>query len=205
MRFALAMIEFASLERGQVAGWGEVAMKRFDRWELFERLETPFRHRGREFRLVIGEEKKGRRRSEVLSLKKHRRVRAEEQQRRQRAESARVGQGLQALAARGVCDLIVILEKTNQTLRRQMRGRSSAPVFLPRVVLPLIQKSKLRHRDEFLRRAAVVGVVRLAAPSRRDHRRVMPVVIPERVEAVLVDQLRLLRLVLADDENLFAV
>src|SRR5437764_5136595 len=117
MRFALAMIEFASLERRHVARRRQVAVKRFDRWKLFERLDAPFRHRRRELRFVIGEEEKRRRRSELLSLKQHRRVRAEEQQRRQRAESARVGQRLQSLAARGVCDLIVILEKTNQTLR----------------------------------------------------------------------------------------
>src|SRR3954453_10015471 len=83
-----------------------------------------------------------------------------------------------------------------------MQRRHSARFFLPRVELPLVEKSMLRHGDEFLRRAAIVHVVRLAAAGHGHHRRVMPVVVPQRVDTLYVDESHVLWLVLRGDENL---
>ena len=113
-----------------------------------------------------------------------------------------------ATAGRRVGDLIVVLEKGDEPRRR--RGPSvGVPrrALLPGIPLSLIQKSPLRQRDEFLRRAEVVGVVRLAPAGERDHGRVMKVVVPQRVEAEAAARRRtaaashVLRLVLRDQKN----
>src|SRR5262249_24106623 len=63
-------------------------------------------------------------------------------------------------------------------------GRGAARLLLPRVVLTLEQISVFRGGDELLRLAARVAVVRLRASGHRDHRAVMKIVVPERVETI---------------------
>src|ERR1051326_7564237 len=108
---------------------------------------------------------------------------------------------MHALAARGVRDLIVILQIADEVPRRDRPRRRAAALFLPRVPLALIEKIALRHGHEFVRGAEVVGVVRLALVRERDARGVVPVVVPEHVDAVLRQQAHVLRLVFRDDED----
>src|SRR5436189_1923132 len=133
-----------------------------DRWKLRQEIRSPFRYSLRELVLVIGEVEKRRGGRELLSLKKHRRVRAEEKKRREGAVDAGRGDLVQPRACRGIGDLIVILEVADQLLRRRIERRRPAPLFLPGVALALIQESMAGHRHEFLRRAFVIRVVRLA-------------------------------------------
>src|ERR1051325_10138318 len=105
---------------------------------------------------------------------------------------------MNAFAARGVRDLIVILQVADEAPRRDAARRRAAVFLLPRVPLALIKKAARRHGYEFGRTAEVIGVVRLAPPGERHRRAVVPVVVPERVEAVLRQEAHILRLVLRD-------
>src|SRR5687768_14308609 len=106
----------------------------------------------------------------------------------------------------GVGHLVVILQEVDERGRRQAEGGRAAAGLLPEVALSLVEKAVFRGRDELLRRAVVVGVIRLAMAGERDQRGVMPVVVPEGVEAVAAlveraDETRLLRLVLRHEIN----
>src|SRR3954453_6692247 len=79
-------------------------------------------------------------------------------------------------------------------------------LFLPGVVLALVQVSALRGRDELLGRAAVIDVVRLAHAGRGYARGVMEIVVPRGVETAAAalpapQEPRVLRLVLDDDRG----
>src|ERR1051326_7305395 len=88
--------------------------ERVDRRKLREKFAASFRHRGGELRLVVREIEKWRGRSELLTLKEHRRLRREEQQRRERER-------FQSRARRRVRNLIVILEKRDEIGRASCR------------------------------------------------------------------------------------
>jgi hypothetical protein len=68
-------------------------------------------------------------------------------------------------------------------------------------VLALEQEAVLRGRNEFLRGAAIAAQVRLVVARHRDEGGMMKVVVPERVDPILRDELHFLRLVLADDDD----
>src|SRR5688572_4726741 len=85
--------------------------------------------------------------------------------------------------------------------------RRAARLTLPRVHLALIEEPVLERRDEALRRRAVVVEVTVAATGERDPRRVLEVIVPQRVEPTptLGDgphHRDVLRLVLADQPDL---
>ncbi len=166
----------------------------------------PLRTSRRQLRVVVGEVEERAGGAELLPLEQHRRARRQQQQRGQRPEAAGARQLVAALAAGGVGDLVVVLEEVDERRRRQVERRGAAALLLPRVPLPLVEKAVLDARDQLLRRAEVVGVVGLVAAGQRHQRRVVEVVVPERVEAVAAlrgraHQLRLLRLVLGDDRS----
>src|SRR5438270_13476420 len=73
--------------------------------------------------------------------------------------------------------------------------RRTARLLLPRIPLSLIKKTETRHRDEFLHAAGVVGVVGLSFSAQADAGGVVPVVVPERVDAELFDQANVLRFI----------
>jgi hypothetical protein len=89
---------------------------------------------------------------------------------------------IQTLSASGVRHLVVIFEKRDELRRLEIEGRSSAPLLLPGVALPLKQIPPLDGADHLLRSADVVSIIGLAAPRERDARGVVQVVVPERVE-----------------------
>jgi hypothetical protein len=100
----------------------------------------------------------------------------------------------------------VVLEKMHEGRRRQVERRRATRLPLPRVPLALIEKAVLDARDQFLRRAGIVRVVRLAPPGQRDERRVVEVVVQDRIDPVTTrrrraDERGLLRFVLGSDEQ----
>src|SRR4029077_9130512 len=94
---------------------------------------------------------------------------------------------------------IVILQERDERSRRNPPARRPARLALPVVVLPLEQVSVLGRRDQLLRLAARVAVIRLRLAGERDHGAVMEVVVPHAVEPVAAvgdrpDETRVLRL-----------
>src|SRR5262249_34704315 len=71
----------------------------------------------------------------------------------------------------------------DEGLPRDAPRRRPARLPLPLVVLPLKQVAVLRRRDELLRLAAGVAVIRLGPAGECDHRAVVKIVVPEAVEA----------------------
>ena len=108
---ALAGIELAALERRAVARIGQPGHHRGrgEAGELREKFGSALPHERRQLGRVIGEEEPGRRGAELLPLEQQRRLGNEQQERGHRAEPAGVGELVQALAASGVRDLIVVL------------------------------------------------------------------------------------------------
>ncbi len=83
----------------------------------------------------------------------------------------------------------------------------AAPILLvPAEILPLEQEAPLERRDQFLRAADKVGVVRFRAARQADDRAMMKVVVPLRVESIAslvrpTNANGLLRLILGDQKN----
>jgi hypothetical protein len=113
---------------------------------------------------VIREVQERPRRRELLALEEHRRRRSEEQPRRHRAVLRGRRQLVQAPPERRVRHLIVVLEVVHERVREEIDGRRAAPLVLPAVPLALIQVAPPRARDQFLRRAQVVAIVRSRRP-----------------------------------------
>src|SRR5687768_3169751 len=89
-----------------------------------------------------------------------------------------------AHAARGVGNLVVILQKVDELLCLEVPCRTAAPLVLPLVPLSLIEIAPACRRDQFLRRAVVVAVVKLVVPRRRHARGMVKIVIPDGIEPV---------------------
>src|SRR3569623_535365 len=81
--------------------------------KLREKLRTTLQHTARERPLVIGEIEEGRGRGVFLPLEQQRRGRPQQQQRRHRTIAAWAGELMDALAAPGVGDLIMVLDEGN--------------------------------------------------------------------------------------------
>src|SRR5262249_10872244 len=151
---------------------------------LPEEFAAAFPYRFSEIGLEVGKVQKRRGRRELLPLKEHRRARHQQKQRGHRAPATGARQLVAAQSAGRVGDLVVILKERDERRRLKSPARGAARSALPVVVLTLKQVAILGRRDELLRLAASVAVVRLRASGERDHRAVMKVVVPEAVEAV---------------------
>src|ERR1043165_9100065 len=114
---ARAPIELALQERVERLGRRERRLGG-DAGELLEEVAASLRHAARDLRLVVGEVEERRRCGELLPLKQHRRLRREEEQRRQRADVGGRCDLMDALAVRRVRDLIVILQIADEAPRR---------------------------------------------------------------------------------------
>src|SRR5687767_1176722 len=106
----------------------------------------------------MGEEEKGRRGGELLTLEQHRRAGNEQGERGERAVSTGAREQVDALTAPGIGDLIVVLQEHHERRGVEIEPRRAAPFFLPRGPLPLVQVSPLSGGKELLRRATVIGV-----------------------------------------------
>ena len=84
----------------------------------------------------------------------------------------------------GVRDLIVVLDETDESLRRNAKRRSAAQNISPRMRLPLIQKTVFRSGNKFLRIPGVVAEIPDVVPSQRADGAVMKIVIPHRIQTV---------------------
>src|SRR5437870_10902555 len=100
----------------------------------------------------------------------------------------------------------MVLQKNDKGLSRKIESRGAARPALPKVALALIEEAVLRRGDELARPAAVIAVIGLAPPGQRDHRAVMEIIVPQRVEPVSAllrraSEASLLRFVLADHQR----
>src|SRR5436190_19107783 len=78
----------------------------------------------------------------------------------------------------------MILDEIDKARRLDIQRRGSSALLLPCIVLPLIQKPPLHSRDEFLRAAAVIGIVRFASSRKRHSSRVMEVIVPDGIQTI---------------------
>src|SRR5690242_4681061 len=119
---ALGKVQFGAQESIDRMRWIEVRKRFFIRYgaELTEKCFAAFCHLARKLRLVIGEEKEGRRRSKLLALKQHGRARGQQQKSGQSSHSARGGCLMGAQAQEGIGYLIVVLETINELLWSQI-------------------------------------------------------------------------------------
>src|SRR5262249_54521726 len=154
------------------------------RTELRQELYAPLPNQGAKLAGVVGKETEGAGGREFLALKEHGRPRRKQQERRDGAEAARTGERMKAIAAARVRNLIVVLNVRHEALRRDSPNRRAPALVLPAVPLPLKEVTMLCGRNQLLRLAKIVGVIRLVAPCDRDPRGVMKIVVPKSVEIV---------------------
>src|SRR4051812_9981107 len=104
----LRRIELARLERAAVGGivQARLALAAADPPELAHEFEPALAHGLAELPAMVGEEMKRRRCAVLLPLEEHRRLRTQQEQRGHRTEPPRARLLLQALAERGVGDLV---------------------------------------------------------------------------------------------------
>ena len=114
-------VEHAALEGSRIAGIVQRRLLRRSRrgWETASGIPRVLREPRRRAPVVVGKVQEGRRRREFLALKQHRRARHQEQQRRHRPPSPRAGQLMPAQSARGVGDLIVVLQEVDELAGRR--------------------------------------------------------------------------------------
>src|SRR5690349_21692935 len=86
----------------------------------------------------------------------------------------------------GIGDLVVVGEKVDEPGRFNVERWGAASLVLPSVPLSLIQKPILCRGDELLRGAPVVGIVRFVLSRERDLSGVVPIVVPDHVQAEAV-------------------
>src|SRR5262245_19949915 len=98
---------------------------------------------------------------------------------------------MQASAEADVRDLIVVLEKVDETAGRQIEGEAAAAALLPRVPLALVERAEARQGRELGSVAEIVSEIGVAPAGGGDKRGMMPVLAPERVEAVRERAVRL--------------
>src|SRR5438132_441113 len=82
----------------------------------------------------------------------------------------------------------------------------STPRFLPRVALTLKEETPFDRRDEFLRLAQIIVIIRIVSSRQCYHGRVMEIVIPKCVDAkaagfTWANQACLLPLILGHDKR----
>src|SRR5438034_9987138 len=94
---------------------------------------------------VIREKEERRRGPELLSHEQHRRSGSQEQHGGQGSIPARTSEGVQAVTAQAVRNLVMVLEKADKGAGRFRGDRWSSGLILPLIALALIQKSPL-HR-----------------------------------------------------------
>ena len=87
-------------------------------------------------------------------------------------------------AVKRVGDLIVVLDEIDEIRRAQPVGWLAAHFLLPGKPLALIQEAAFHRRNEFLRSAPVIRVIRLVVAGECDMGAVMEIVVPERIEAI---------------------
>ena len=177
------------------------ALGRGDPRELRRELGAPPAHRVLQIVRHVDEEAPRLSRTHLLPLEQHRQRGPEQQHGGQRAQRRRIDEVHEALAVAEVGDLVVILEEVDEPLASVSARRGAARLALPGEHLTLVEKAAHQRRDQLLRRAAIVAEVAVDEPGRGDARRVVEVVVPQRIEPEL-EQVGFLRFVLADEEQL---
>ena len=78
----------------------------------------------------------------------------------------------------------MVLNKSDERVRRRTESRCAARRFLPKVGLALEQITVLGRGNKLLRRAEIIAVVRFPSSGQCDDGAVMEVIIPNRIEIV---------------------
>src|SRR6202521_4064055 len=103
--------------------------------ELREEAAAPLADIVGQLDLVIGKIEERARRAEFLPLEQHRDARHQQEISGHRAKPARARQRVTALSGAGIGDLVMVLQKDDKTLRREVEGWGAARFPLPLVAL----------------------------------------------------------------------
>src|SRR5262245_53511361 len=200
---ALGQIKLAPLERRGIMRNGENTLHPWirERWKLRQELGPPGFDLFRQLGIVIGKVEERRAGREFLALKEQRRVGRKKEQGHHGPVSTGAGKLMGPQPATRVCDLVVILEKRDEFVGRDVETWLTATFPLPRAPLALKEIAVLDCGNQLLGRAAIVGVIGLTASGQRHHGSMVEVVVPEGVESVAAlfdgsDEMWMLRLVL---------
>src|SRR5690606_11865281 len=113
---------------------------------------------------------------------------------------------MQASAIERVGNLVVVLEERDESARRHTARIGAARPLLPSCLLSLVEESPRGAAHQFLRRAEVVAIIRLAMTGGGNPRRMVEVIVPDRVQPVAIiaggpDEPRVLVVVLGRDPD----
>src|SRR5207237_4396860 len=131
---------------------------RRDARKLLQELGAPRAHATGQLRRMIREVEERRRRPELLSLKQHRGLWPEQEERGERAHPSRARLLAETPSSHGIGDLVVVFEKCHEARWDDVERRRATAVVLPAVPLSLVQEAVFRGRHEFLGDAAIAGV-----------------------------------------------
>src|SRR5262245_55636156 len=133
---------------------------------------------------MVGEVQKRARRRELLALKEKRSAPREQKQRRHGLIPAWTGQLMAAETPPRVRYLIVVVNKDDELIRRNVHRRRS-PAFLPAALpLALVQVTPFDRREQFLRLAQIIGIIAFVVSGQRNHGTMVEIVIPNCIKAV---------------------
>src|SRR5665213_2822894 len=208
---ALAGIENAAPEGLRVGRVGDPPLHfgTGEAGKLNEEFAAAFPDQPAEPVLMVGEKQKWRRSAEFLALEEHRDGGRQQQIGGYRPPVSRTCRLEAAQPGAGIGDLVVILQIGHEIGWREVEGRRAARLLLPSVPLALVEEAVLGGGDELARAAVIVAVIGFAAPGDGNHRGVVEIVVPQRVEAIPAGLGRahhsgVLRLVFGGDEGFAA-
>src|SRR3954466_1916189 len=117
----------------------------------------------------------------LLAHEQHRRFGSQEQQRCECTMPTRRCERVRTQPGRRVRDLVVVLQELHKMRRGTSAGGATAIQTLPRVPLSLVQMPVPNRRNQLLRTARIVAVIRFGMAGRGDAGRMMKVVVPNAV------------------------
>src|SRR6266511_1406485 len=201
-------IEFALAVRRHVIGRpnGLLCLWSGHAGELRKERQPSFVHCVTEIPVMVGEVPERPRGRKLLPLKEQRQLRARKQQRGESTPLRLADVMKQPVACSGVGNLIVILQKADERCGGKTEGIAAARLALPRVPLTLVKEAMPRHRRKLAGGAFIIGEVGLAASRQRHGGRVVPVVVPDGVQSILIgasvmQKSRVLRFAFTDQKH----
>ena len=157
-------------ERSQGGALAEAA-------ELAELLASSLADRVRQFALVIGEIQERFARGAFLAHEQQRNHRREQLQRYRQAQRLGFGEDAETLAEGAVADLVVVLQKQHEGVRRQVGTRFAARPAVA-VGFALVDEAFGQAARQAAQRLGVVLVVAVVLAGEQDVQRMVAIVVP---------------------------